>query len=88
MRIVNGLLAPIPIRYLRFILCPWSRWRDSNPRPAVYKTAALPAELHRLEGHLLSLRDASAAVQLMLVFRHTCRQPEDYSINSSVLQAP
>ena len=24
-----------------------SRWRESNPRPADYKSAALPAELHR-----------------------------------------
>jgi hypothetical protein len=26
---------------------PWSRWRDSNPRPADYKSAALSTELHR-----------------------------------------
>lgn len=26
----------------------WSRWPGSNRRPAVYETAALPAELHRL----------------------------------------
>ena len=25
----------------------WSRWTDSNPRPADYKSAALPTELHR-----------------------------------------
>jgi hypothetical protein len=25
----------------------WSRWTDSNRRPADYKSAALPAELHR-----------------------------------------
>lgn len=25
----------------------WSRWADSNRRPAVYETAALPTELHR-----------------------------------------
>jgi len=24
-----------------------SRWRDSNPRPADYKSAALASELHR-----------------------------------------
>ncbi len=24
----------------------WQEWRDSNPRPAVSETAALPAELH------------------------------------------
>src|SRR3954470_23549109 len=27
--------------------CGWSRRRDSNPEPAVYKTAALPIELRR-----------------------------------------
>ena len=25
----------------------WSRWRESNPRPAAYKAAALATELHR-----------------------------------------
>src|SRR5215813_14348970 len=29
----------------------WSRRRDSNPEPAVYKTAALPIELRRHDGH-------------------------------------
>jgi hypothetical protein len=24
----------------------WQEWRDSNPRPAVLETAALPTELH------------------------------------------
>ena len=33
-------------------ICPylvllWSRWLDSNPQPADYKSAALPIELHR-----------------------------------------
>ena len=27
--------------------CAWSWWTDSNPRPADYKSAALPAELHQ-----------------------------------------
>ena len=26
----------------------WSPWRESNPQPSVYKTAALPVELHGL----------------------------------------
>ncbi len=26
----------------------WSWWTDSNPRPADYKSAALPTELHQL----------------------------------------
>jgi len=38
----------IPARQIRILLFKtWSRWRDSNPRPAVYKTAALATELHR-----------------------------------------
>ena len=28
----------------------WSWWTDSNPRPADYKSAALPTELHQLIG--------------------------------------
>ena len=28
-------------------VCDWSWWTDSNPRPADYKSAALPAELHQ-----------------------------------------
>ena len=43
----------------RFTVCPlwplgkspilnWSWWTDSNPRPADYKSAALPTELHQL----------------------------------------
>lgn len=31
-----------------FQLCSWSRQWDSNPRPAVYKTATLTPELQRL----------------------------------------
>ena len=27
--------------------CGWSWWTDSNPRPADYKSAALPTELHQ-----------------------------------------
>src|SRR6266705_3289303 len=32
------------------LICTWSRRRDSNPEPAVYKTAALPIELRRRAG--------------------------------------
>ncbi len=44
-----SLTAPSRQRVYRFhhlgdIL--WQEWRDSNPRPAVLETAALPAELH------------------------------------------
>ena len=34
----------------------WSRWPGSNRRPTVYKTVALPAELHRQK-----VRDPTAA---------------------------
>lgn len=36
----------------------WSRRQDSNLRPAVYKTAALPAELRRHDG---TITDVSVA---------------------------
>ena len=51
----------------RFTVCPlwplgnssistWSWWTDSNPRPADYKSAALPAELHQhtATNHIIS----------------------------------
>ena len=38
----------------------WSRRRDSNPEPAVYKTAALPIELRRRDGQGLTAEDPSA----------------------------
>ena len=34
-----------PYFFVLFLL--WSRWLDSNPQPADYKSAALPIELHR-----------------------------------------
>ena len=36
----------------------WSRRWDSNPQPAVYKTAALPIELRRRDGEGYSTTDA------------------------------
>src|SRR5687767_7290222 len=38
-------LQPAPFGHLG--ISPWSRRWDSNPQPAVYKTAALPIELRR-----------------------------------------
>ena len=35
------LILPDPWSAIRSFSKEWSRWRDSNPRPAVYKTAAL-----------------------------------------------
>ena len=31
----------------------WSWWTDSNPRPADYKSAALPAELHQQTAYII-----------------------------------
>src|SRR6266536_3356478 len=36
----------------------WCRMQDSNPRPSVYKTAALPTELIRLPGSAFASKDA------------------------------
>ncbi len=41
----------------------WCRQRDSNPRPSVYKTAALPAELCR---HVLSCGAADYLIRVSL----------------------
>ena len=39
------------IQYVKnSIFCKISRWRDLNPRPADYESAALPAELQRHNG--------------------------------------
>ena len=37
----------------------WSWWTDSNPRPADYKSAALPTELH--QQRMLSARSSASA---------------------------
>ena len=34
--------------YKTYLSIKWSWWTDSNPRPADYKSAALPTELHQL----------------------------------------
>jgi hypothetical protein len=39
-----------PCGSARKIIRKWSRWPDSNRRPADYESAALPTELHRREG--------------------------------------
>ena len=44
-------LSPLATREFPHIQLPaltrWSWWTDSNPRPADYKSAALPTELHQ-----------------------------------------
>ena len=39
-----------------FIWMRWSWWTDSNPRPADYKSAALPTELHQRVGTCIQQR--------------------------------
>ena len=49
-------LSPLATRefpHIRLLTVRWSWWTDSNPRPADYKSAALPAELHQ---HIRSAR--------------------------------
>ena len=40
-------LSPLATREFPHINFEWSWWTDSNPRPADYKSAALPTELHQ-----------------------------------------
>ena len=55
----SGWIRTIEVTDNRFTVCPlwplgntptkkWSWWTDLNPRPADYKSAALPTELHQL----------------------------------------
>ena len=50
----------------------WSWWTDSNPRPADYKSAALPAELHQ--------RIKSAVQQQVSFYQRT------YTLSSPILK--
>ena len=49
--------------YLVGIKVAWSWWTDSNPRPADYKSAALPTELHQ---HVCSATDVIIAHRISL----------------------
>ena len=40
-------LAALESAHMKLCGALWSRWLDSNPQPADYKSAALPIELHR-----------------------------------------
>ena len=62
----RGWIRTTEVTDNRFTVCPlwplgnspifdWSWWTDSNPRPADYKSAALPTELHQhFNRHLFS----------------------------------
>ena len=48
----------------------WSWWTDSNPRPADYKSAALPAELHqRITGNVSIITQVARLVKCFFAFR-------------------
>ena len=67
---------PSKRRRNRFTVCPhwplgnspifnkWSWWTDSNPRPADYKSAALPAELHQR---------VSLTLEYYIIFEKICQ---------------
>ncbi len=48
----------------------WSWWTDSNPRPADYKSAALPTELHQRLNFVLSFKHSvQATIKVYHLFR-------------------
>ena len=47
-----------------------SRRKDSNHRPADYKSAALPAELHRLSWLILSIRAPQFLLRFFLISKN------------------
>ena len=71
-------LPPLATRELSHIQLKWSWWTDSNPRPADYKSAALPAELHQhaSPGHskteclIIITKDLA---KIKTLFKKTCR---------------
>ena len=46
----------------------WSWWTDSNPRPADYKSAALPTELHQHLTGLTIIAERQLFVNTFLTF--------------------
>ena len=67
-------LSPLATRefpHMKF----WSWWTDLNPRPADYKSAALPAELHQHLTGLLMIADLVRFVNRFFAFFHFSRLP-------------
>ena len=56
-------LPPLATRELLHMKL-WSWWTDSNPRPADYKSAALPAELHQR---------VSLTLEYYIIFEKICQ---------------
>ena len=59
-----GRSGTLPYSFLP-IVRKWSWWTDSNPRPADYKSAALPTELHQ---HRYSLSGCLNTIAQFFVF--------------------
>ena len=77
----------------RFTVCPlwplgnspmfnWSWWTDSNPRPADYKSAALPTELHQ---HLQGQQPSSSRSDIIA---ETPSFVNSFFITFSILPVP
>ena len=57
-----------PGRDRRSVSRRWSWWTDSNPRPADYKSAALPTELHQHRTGLLIIANRISNVKFNFYF--------------------
>src|SRR6478752_317422 len=61
----------------------WQEWRDSNPRPSVLETDALPAELHSCSGAPFrsadSLWQGASKVSVLWTARHARTGRPDHS---------
>ena len=77
----GGWIRTIEVEDNRFTVCPlwplgnssvftWSWWTDSNPRPADYKSAALPTELHQL----VCFISVSINVLYYIIFKTACQE--------------
>ena len=65
-------LSPLATREFPHIQLRWSWWTDSNPRPADYKSAALPTELHQHLNRHRSFVSYAAPERLVIIAKHAC----------------
>ena len=81
----SGWIRTTEAKRNRFTVCPlwplgntpilnlrknWSWWTDSTPRPADYKSAALPTELHQL----VCFISVSINVLYYIIFKTACQE--------------
>ena len=68
--------APVNRKSERAVSNTWSWWTDSNPRPADYKSAALPTELHQriVENSLIIISNILSLVNSFTKFLWSRRQ--------------